>query len=237
MALSNIYQLGTTAIPNLAAIIQYYRTTVTLGGDPPVSMPNGGVVSAEESIYDTTAATFENKGVVIYAETYREIDNSDVSTQLIMAREGDKRWVTDNVAPQPRIWHITGYITAVSLFEPSALFGYTLSTKKKQLMEYRANRIAIWFKTMDSELVQVTIPELEFAPTGEVMNALPLTIKLQEALVLTTDGDDPLKVAATATNDGYTAGGTSPTDNQGFPPNGANGIGTTTSNTDQPIWH
>jgi hypothetical protein len=189
--MANFYQLAVTGIPNLAAIIKAYKSTVVLSEyetfSQSLASTTQGIIASATA---TAAGAVGGAGVVIYVDTYREIANSDVSYQLIMAKEGDKKWVSDNVAPQPRTWQFSGYITAISIMEPIALYGYTLLTKKKQLMDMRQSRKAIWLKTIDSELVLVTIPELEFAPTGEVGNALPLTMKLQELIVLQTTGND-----------------------------------------------
>ena len=185
--MANLYQFAVTSVSNLASVIKAFRSTVVLGGESAVAVPGSGFLS---NLVNKAVGHALVGGVTIYVQTYREIADSDVSIQLLMAKEGDKKWVADNVAPKPRSWQISGYITAIGAVEPSALLGYTLLAKKKQLMAMRNSREVINCKTMDNELVRVTIPELAFEHAGEVLNGIPVTMRLQEMVVVSVESSN-----------------------------------------------
>lgn len=175
---SSVFQFVATGVSNLANAIQSFKSTIILA-------------PYDEALADTSVSIVGTKtlmasgGVVIKADMCKEVANSDVSYQLIMTSDGNKKWVTDNVAPQPRTWQISGYIIALPI-EMSAIYGFTTLLQKRRLQKFRQDRSAILFKDTDSVIHQVVIPELEFSPSAEVANGLPVTMKLQEMIVLNT---------------------------------------------------
>ena len=191
--MANIFQFAVTSIPNLAAVIKAFRSTVVIGGKPAVGVSGSGVVA---NLINSAIGNALVGGVTIYAQTYKETADSDVSTQLMMAKENTKQWVSDNIAPRPRTWQISGYITTISGIEPVGIFSYTLLTKKRQLLEMRNSREVLNMKTMDNEIVNVAIVELSFDHEGQTMNGIPVTLKLQEMLVVSVSSVDPTFDAA-----------------------------------------
>ena len=191
--MANIFQFAVTSIPNLASVIKSFRSTVVIGGKPAVGVAGTGVIA---SLINSAVGNALVGGVTIYAQTYKETADSDVSTQLMMAKENTKQWVSDNIAPRPRTWQISGYITTISGIEPVGIFSYTLLTKKRQLLEMRNSREVLSMKTMDNKIVDVAIVELSFDHEGQTMNGIPVTIKLQEMLVVAVASDNPVFDAA-----------------------------------------
>lgn len=184
--MANIFQFAVTSIPNLASVIKSFRSTVVIGGKPAVGVAGTGVIA---DLINSAVGNALVGGVTIYAQTYKESAPSDISTNLMMAKENTKQWVSDNVAPRPRTWQISGYITTVQGVEPVGIFSYTLLTKKRQLLDIRNSREVVYMKTMDNEIVNVAIAELDFDREGQTMNAIPVTIKLQEMLVVSVSSD------------------------------------------------
>lgn len=176
--MANIYQLAATGLPTLGNIIKTYRSTPVLGG----------VEGSNKVVNAIFGSTNLGTGVPIKAETYEEHAPSDVSQQMIMASDGLKKWVSDNVAPQPRSWDITGYLTTTLLttvLGTGFLASFYINNLKNKLLAMRNTRKPVKFKTVDNDIVDVAIVTLDFGPTAEAGNALPVTLKLQEVPYLT----------------------------------------------------
>ena len=178
--MSTTLQLALTGTANLAMAIKAFRSTIMLGPAPDSTTITWNPLS--------TITALKQGGVIIKAEMCRQVVDSDVSYQLIMAAQGDKKWVTDNVAPQPFSWQISGYITAYPI-EVSALVGISTLVQKNRLIKMRDSTSVLSFRDMDSQIHNVVMPKLEFAPTGEVMNGIPITMTLQQVIGLTTVGE------------------------------------------------
>jgi len=183
--MSNVFQLAATGIPDLANVILSYRSTPVIGGTPAsgilLNAVTGGIALAS--------------GVYLYAETYEEVAQADVSQQLILAADGTRKWVADNIAPQPRVWNITGYLKAMIAnivpIPTAYLAGFNLSAQKQKLLTMQKQRATFPFKTTDNELVQsVAIVDLHFSPIAQSGNTLPFQIKLQEVPYLTVTESD-----------------------------------------------
>jgi hypothetical protein len=121
-------------------------------------------------------------GVTIEAESYKESLSADVSTNLVMALPEGKDFTTDNIAPRPRTWQITGYIAPIS--EPSCLSPLiqpSLRIQKAKIEKAFFSRALVPFVTQDhEETLMVTIPSCTFDRRGDVMNRIPISLTIQE---------------------------------------------------------
>lgn len=180
--MANIVQLVATGAPSAVAFIKGFLSKPVIGGEP--------TGSKDSKLVQNIAGKRLTGGITIEPEIYREIDRADVSSQMILSTAGNKRYVSDNVCPQPRTWHITGYISG-EIYEVSALFIPSLKKKKDKLRKLYLNREITWFKTRECELVNVVIESIEFEPRADVANKLPLTITLKEVEILTVGVFNP----------------------------------------------
>jgi len=178
--MANIVQLVATGAPSAISFIKGFLSKPTIGGEP-----SG---SKDSKIVQNLTGKRLSGGITIDAESYRETDRAEVSSQMILSTAGNKKFVSDNVSPTPRTWTISGYISG-EIYEISALFIPSLKKKKAKLRKLYLNREITWFKTRECDLVNVVIESLEFEPRPEVSNKLPLTIVLKEVDILTVDVD------------------------------------------------
>lgn len=133
--------------------------------------------------------------VVILGASFHEIGDDDVSSQLIVnATSGGKAWITDNIAPKPRMWELSGYIgptpgmtilnvvNGVFIGElASPMLQDDLAKSRNKLRAMRTSRQALVFGTPNGEeLVFVAIKHLDFEKQPLVQNQIPVTMTIQE---------------------------------------------------------
>jgi len=124
--------------------------------------------------------------VPIHPETFNTRRTSEVSTQLIISQIiGGKEFITDNVAPGPRIWTMKGYISGIPYIELSNWFMPSLMIQKLIIDNARTSRKAVPFRTTDGEILNVLIKECSFIEEPDNMNTLKIEVTLQELNVLT----------------------------------------------------
>lgn len=133
---------------------------------------------------------FKSAGVLIEPEQYTETQRADISAQMILSVDGTKRYITDNVALQPRSWTIVGYIPG-SAIDLSGLYMPTLKIRKGYLQEIYNSRSVTSFKTREGEYLDVVIESMEFDTRPDVMNKIPISIVLKEVDVLDVEMADP----------------------------------------------
>ena len=137
--------------------------------------------------------------VVILGASYHEIGDDDISSQLIVnEKEGGKAWISDNIAPKPRTWELTGYIgpsqgMAVLNVVNGLIMGELatpllqddLQRSKNLLKSMRTSRQMLVFETPNAEeLVWVGMKHLDFEKQPLVQNQIPVTMTLQEMPIL-----------------------------------------------------
>jgi len=124
--------------------------------------------------------------VPIHPESLTIRRTSEVSTQLVISQKvGGKEFVTDNIAPGPRIWSLKGYVTGIPFVELSNWFMPSLQLQKLVIESAHTSRKPVIFRTTDGEIVQVLIKECSFIEEPENMNTLKLECTLQELNFLT----------------------------------------------------
>ncbi len=140
-----------------------------------------------QDIYYTLPYPNSLKTVAFQCEKYRELLPSDISQQLIIdSSAGKKLYVTDNIAPRPRTWEISGYIAAAPWeLVASPVLQLTQAKKAAYLRDMRNSReMLVWRTKNGSELVFVGIKELDIDSRPEVQNRIPITMTIQEVPIL-----------------------------------------------------
>jgi len=137
--------------------------------------------------------------VVILGASYHDIGDDDISSQLIVdEKEGGKTWISDNIAPKPRTWGLTGYIgpsqgmavlnvvNGITMGElATPLLQADLAKSKKLLKDMRTSRQVLVFQTPNGEeSVWVGIKHLDLEKQPLVQNQIPVTMTLQEIPIL-----------------------------------------------------
>ena len=112
--------------------------------------------------------------------------NVNVSAILLTSQlDKQKQYITDNAAPQPRTWRITGYIKALNPAIESALITKpTLILQKKCLDLAYKSRMPVPFKDEAGNTFSVFVKELTMTYDSRATNAYAVTMTLQECVVL-----------------------------------------------------
>lgn len=140
-------------------------------------------MTALREIMNTPALNF----VPIYATSHKVTREAVVSTSMVMSQSnGNKQFVTDNVAPQPRVWTISGYLKSlVPWLETGVVVYPTIILQKYVLDRAMLSRKVIPFKTKDSEFVDVVIKSLNMTDDPKAENTCMIDVVVQEMTYLT----------------------------------------------------
>lgn len=127
--------------------------------------------------------------VPIYSESVVMKREAAVSTSMIMSQsKGDKTFITDNVAPYPRVWTIKGYLRSLLPFlEGTLFFKPTLLLQKYILDSAMLSRKAVTFKTTDGEIVDVLIKNINITVNPKNQSHVEIDVEVQELNYLTAD--------------------------------------------------
>jgi hypothetical protein len=119
--------------------------------------------------------------IPIHPTSFTVKRTAEVSTQLLISQTlQGKQFVTDNIAPGPRIWTFEGYIKGIPYLELSSWFMPSLTAQKLVLDRAHLSRLPVLFRTDEGEIVQVFIRSLTFNKTPDTMNALQVSADVQE---------------------------------------------------------
>lgn len=120
--------------------------------------------------------------VPIYCEEFKRERSAEISTSMIMAQaEGKKQFVTDNTAPKPRVWSMTGYLKSlIPYLERTLLFKPTIMLQKFVLDQAMLSGEAVPFKTNDGEIVDVLISNLVMVDTPKSQSSVKIMATVQE---------------------------------------------------------
>jgi len=124
------------------------------------------------------------EGIPIKAETQKCSREVDVSHQMIISQEessgGAKQYITDNAAPHPREWTITGYLQSISLIDGMTVIKPTLQMQIALLDFYSASRRPLWFKAHYSSFFHVLIEHFDYEFAPNVQNSVHVNLVLSE---------------------------------------------------------
>jgi len=125
-------------------------------------------------------------GVPIWPDKFTTERSAEISTQLVISQSvGGKEFVTDNVAPMPRVWNFSGYIKGIPFIELTNWFMPSLLAQKTVIDMAYKSRVAIPFRTTDGEVVAVLIKRLRFVEEPDNMNTVRIEADVQEFNVMT----------------------------------------------------
>ena len=132
-------------------------------------------------------------GFSIECTGYVESISSTVSQQLVLAttansNTANRTYITDNIAPHPRTWRLTGYL-APSAFEITAIMPMLmpiLHAKVKLLRKLAQGHVPIIFITkFREEQISAALVDVQLESRPDVQNRQPVTLTLQEIPTLT----------------------------------------------------
>lgn len=140
--------------------------------------------------------------VPIYSSEFQRERVAEISTSMIMSQaEGKKQFVTDNTAPHPRVWTMTGYLRSlIPYLERSLLFKPTILLQKFVLDQAMISGEPVPFKTNEGEVVDVLISRLVMIDTPQSQSSVKIMATVQEIPYLTADDQslDELSAASKA---------------------------------------
>ena len=124
--------------------------------------------------------------VPIHPDSFITKRSAEVSTQLIVSQGiGGKEFITDNIAPGPRVWTLKGYISGIPYIELSNWFMPSLSAQKLVIDTWYTSRRPVPFRTTDGEIITALIKECSFVEEPDNMNTVRIEATLQEINYLT----------------------------------------------------
>ncbi len=143
------------------------------------------------SDYITSVLTQPMIGIIpIDTERITMVQDVDVSNTMVLSQTtNSNEYITDNTAPKPRVWTLSGYITSLATtMESFLLIKPTLILQKKLLESYAVKRSPIVFKTEYGEIIKkAVIQKLSISNDSKMMNAYRVEATIQEVSVLTTE--------------------------------------------------
>ena len=137
--------------------------------------------------------------VPIYSSEFQRERVAEISTSMIMSQaEGKKQFVTDNTAPHPRVWTMTGYLRSlIPYLERTLLFKPTILLQKFVLDQAMISGEPVPFKTNEGEIVDVLISRLVMIDTPQSQSSVKIMATVQEIPYLTAE-DQALEDLSTA---------------------------------------
>lgn len=142
------------------------------------------------------------KIVVLECESYKEDLDSDISNQLIVDINVGKTWISDNIAPKPRVFNLKGLI-GVAPYEKitSPVLQVTQAKALGFLREMRNSREMLVFNTKNqTESILVGISALSIDSDPLVQNRIPFTMTLKEIPILSYNDNNNLAIPSGSDN-------------------------------------
>ena len=113
--------------------------------------------------------------------------DAEVSENLIVGSQG-KEYITDNVAPGPWKWDVTGYIPGNDAVDITNYFQPTLKFNISRLMQSYKKGERLTFKDCNCvPFKNVVIKHLAIDTVPDAQNHAPFTMTLQQIEILTVD--------------------------------------------------
>ena len=127
-------------------------------------------------------------GIPILTESVKLVHSVDIpSTMVIDETTRNKNFVTDNTAPRPRVWTVSGYLTSLApTIESYMIIKPTLLLQRKILELAINSRDKVKIKLNTGEIIDVYIQQLSFEDDAKMMNASRVSCTVMEASTLTT---------------------------------------------------
>lgn len=125
--------------------------------------------------------------IPIYTPTLKCTREAVISTSMVMSQvTGKKSFVTDNSAPGPRTWSLTGYLRSlIPQLESNMIVYPTILLQKSVLDMSMTGGEPVVFRTKDGEFVDVLIRSLTIEDEQQGENSAKITVTVQEVPYLT----------------------------------------------------
>ena len=110
----------------------------------------------------------------------------DVGTTMLISQTNQKKeYITDNAAPRPRTWSISGYISSLApAAENGLVIKPTVQTQQAILDAAADSRQPVKFKTDTGEVVDVMIQDLQIGVTAKGPGVRTVSATMIEVKVL-----------------------------------------------------
>ena len=124
------------------------------------------------------------EGIPIQADTQTCSRDVDISELMLIGQGGNahgKQYVTDNTAPRPREWRLTGYLMPlVDWVDSYLLVKPTLAAQIGLLDRYATARAPVWFKPYYNLFEQVLISNFTYDFEPDKLNGVRVSLTLRE---------------------------------------------------------
>lgn len=146
-----------------------------------------GVPSAlnmAKSLLENPAIVSQNPpwSISLEAEDYGKHGSAEVSqSPVIVPGTGVKQFLNDNVAPNPKEWHLSGYIPGDDLIEKTCLFTPVVMANVQFLWAAFENGSRVIYKDTDQRVyTNCVIADLETNYTKDCKNKMPFSMTIRE---------------------------------------------------------
>lgn len=129
--------------------------------------------------------------ISLECESYRQYSDADVAESIVISTESDaKKYISDNVAPRPWTWELSGFIPGLSSIEKTNLYTPIVATNRLFLRKVFEKGIRLRFKDMYNKVWDnVVIQNLELSTEAECKNKQPFKMTLKRIDTLSTKSD------------------------------------------------
>ena len=124
--------------------------------------------------------------VPIQSESLSMRRTVDIGTTMLIGQVDQKKdYITDNSAPRPRTWTVSGYITSlIPIFENYLVIKPSLQVQAAILDAAADSRQPVKFKTDTGEIVDVLVQDLQITSIPKGNNVKQVSFTVQEVKVL-----------------------------------------------------
>ena len=150
---------------------------------------------AKTCVTTPTLINLESSQGTIYAlplevETNQRSAPAEVSESLVIT-SNKKENISDNVAPGPQSWHLTGYIAGIKRLEPTNYFQPFVQLHTDILWQWYNRGAILTYKDGNSQIhQQVVIKDLQTSQQKDSGNATPFSLTLKEINIMNPSTDN-----------------------------------------------
>lgn len=129
--------------------------------------------------------------ISLECESYRQYSDADVAESIVISTESDaKKYISDNVAPRPWTWELSGFIPGLPSIEKTNLYTPIVATNRLFLRKVFEKGIRLRFKDMYNKVWDnVVIQNLELSTEADCKNKQPFKMTLKRIDTLSTKSD------------------------------------------------
>ena len=180
---------------------------------------NPRAIAYAKTLLTDPALVFKMNGVPFFipleVETCQQTGDAVVSEQLVITSEG-KKYISDNIAPSPWSWTISGYLSGTEALEPTNFFKPSVQFQADVIRKAFKEGILCYYKDIDCRPYDnVAIQSLTIETRGECQNKKPFQMVLKQVEVLESKAGAITRIEALSSPESGSAGGTTAEFGQG----------------------